>query len=208
MNIVAHRHLLFLNALVGLFHGELARNAAPNHTRAFVGEARQLVSSYLDLIEIEVRNELNRLYPDLQKHPLVVRFLKNATPSLIDALHRQMLNNIDSAKIDLFRFIVTTNAGMQLGQTRMGATIAARKSLKFVHIDRMGRRHSVERYTRTLVRWWLIGAIYDGFFVEAIKKGAKSIALSNGDTILLSDYEDGKTRFGHPNSKILPISIS
>ncbi|MGZ8172586.1 hypothetical protein [Methylobacter sp.] len=193
--------------IVGLFNIALSSKADSLTLKAFESEALVSAKSFNAVIGSLLDQGVAALV-DAVDNPFANAYLKASAAQVKTDILQQMRQDIGRAKLDLFRFVTLVKNGQAHGKTPISAAIAARQSLRFVHVDRIGRRGSAKRYVATVVRMRLVEAIYDAFFTQAAGEKADVVRLSNGDAVTLIDFYSGaRNKYVHPHTKTLPIQI-
>lgn len=132
-----------------------------------------------------------------------------ALMEIFDSIARQMTRDQRGAELDLKRLILSSSAIKKSGngQTVESSLIGAKKMTRLAYIDKSGKKWKSERFVRYTSRMGLIGILSDAVSVVGAASGKKTMVLSGGKTLKLSEYDGLKSKYFHPNTKLFPVSI-
>lgn len=194
---------LFMTSLVGEFHRVTGSNVTKLTLREFTKSCRSLQRHSLGVINHALNDGLSHIESLLKntdaKDFAAIKF--DIAKVLTGAYQNQMSLDIESARSDVFRYMLTVIRQTDKGITQTSALIAANKSVRFNFIDRAGKKWSSERYVTTTTRFEIIKGIYFSYLLGAEAKGATGLKLINGEIVGINDLD----RYSHPNSKLIPI---
>lgn len=133
-------------------------------------------------------------------------YLKDSAKYSKLQIAQQMQSDINMVRVDLFRFVMTVKNGERISKSQVSAVIAAKKSVKLVNTDRIGRRKNAQLFIASVIRMWAVSAIYDAALSKAAISKSGKMKLSNGEVVDVVDYHrDVQLKYVHPNTKVLPI---
>lgn len=196
---------LFMASLVGEFHRVTASNVTKLTLREFTKSSRLLQSDSLSVINHALNDGLSHL-KSLLKNTDAKDFAKIKTDVvsvLTGAYQNQMSLDIESARSDVFRYMLAVIRQTDNGATQSSALIAASKTVRFSFVDRAGKKWNSERYVTTVTRFEIIKGIYFSYLLGAEAKGVDGLMLTNGKIINVRDMD----MYSHPNSKLIPIQV-
>lgn len=202
-NDIGSIYSLFTSSVLGKFYHQKSIATNQSAVRSFYKDCSSLQSTSLSAMSSVLENGISTIENELEGEckKLFSEIKSDLISTLMFAYRTQMTLDVKAVKTDLFRFTIALMDGISSGSTVTSASVAANKSVRFVFVDRAGKRWGSERYISTVTRGEVIKGLVFCVTLMAKASGHESIVMSNGDTLSLTDIE----KFSHPNSKLVPI---
>jgi hypothetical protein len=119
------------------------------------------------------------------------------------AYRSQMLQDIQTAKLDVLRYTLAVKQKLAEGRSIESSVVGVSKSIQFKFVDRLGRQWNSDRYIAVVTRFELVKSIVFAFELAAISANSTHLLLSNDEVVALSDIE----KYSHPNTKAIPVQV-
>lgn len=202
---VLHVYQTHINTTLAYFNSSVTENAESKTIVKFKSNSAQATKIYRDTIDKIIDVKTLQISSALNENKIVSELLAQSKKSLQAIIFNRMLEDIKSVSNDLHKFLIVSKSIQSTGREKISAAVAAKKSIKFTHVDKIGRNRNASLYIRNLTQQWLVKGIYDAYVAKAISENS-FVTLSNGLIFhpLESDSKDF-TKYIHPNTSVFPV---
>jgi hypothetical protein len=198
-------YLTHIRATIAYFNSSLVDNPEVSNVRDFKNKSVESIKIHSDRINEIIDKKTLEISSLLDDNEILKQTLAASKESLKSLLFNRMMEDAKSVSIDLHKFVIVAKSMQLSGRAKISASIAAKKSIRFTHVDKIGRVWSAKLYVKSLTQQWVVKTIYDSYVLKAIAENGL-ITLSNG--MIFHPLEAHLKEFVkniHPNTSVFPV---